>query len=345
MNATIQPTYTAEELQAMSIEQLKELYQQLGLRSNRMTNSMINKDWMVQDILRGDGIYEDPFPGASWQSGIYTPRTTEEPMNTTYTREDLLSRQYTRAKLEEIAMNQFGINADVVRLAPNKAAVVDMILLAQEEEPAIGTEPQVEPETAETVQTEIEYLEEVEESELPEEVETTEESELPEEIEPTEENPVEDSSPQPPTPTYEERLLLCLDRYSQLQDGEANWLLENFAQFKQSLTPAARPATRSANPRTPRATGPINPAQKLAIARECYEAVQTHGTAKAAGEALGKSAHYTKVLAKAYELHQQSQKIREAYDTGLLPWSQLYNLAFGFKKSDTISDVEAKMVA
>ncbi|MBD1995248.1 hypothetical protein H6G00_01210 [Leptolyngbya sp. FACHB-541] len=51
------------------------------------------------------------------------------------------------------------------------------------------------------------------------------------------------------------------------------------------------------------------------------------------------------MIAKAYKLYEASSKIRTAYDAGELNWSGLYNLAFSFKKADTVETAEARMSA
>ncbi|MBW4514533.1 MAG: hypothetical protein KME11_04850 [Timaviella obliquedivisa GSE-PSE-MK23-08B] len=48
--------HTQQELQAMTVEQLIEIYIQMGLRSTRMNKHFIVKDWLIEDILRGAGI-------------------------------------------------------------------------------------------------------------------------------------------------------------------------------------------------------------------------------------------------------------------------------------------------
>jgi hypothetical protein len=48
--------HTQQELQALTVDQLIEIYIQMGLRSSRMNKHFIVKDWLIEDILRGAGI-------------------------------------------------------------------------------------------------------------------------------------------------------------------------------------------------------------------------------------------------------------------------------------------------
>lgn len=241
----------------------------------------------------------------------------------TYTREQLTKREFTRSKLEEIAIGEMGLNEDVVSIAAKKTDLIDMILLAQMEEEAVGIEPQMHSEEPDVVETESEYLEPVE----------------------GDDDPISDRCPCVAVPaevctgtsglcaneelTYEQRLMLYLDECHTL-DEEASYLLSHWAEFKQSLIAAAT----STNRRQPRSDGSTprtrttDPSERIAQAKAVWEKVQELGTAKAAAEALGKSAHYTKMIARAYDIYQQSKVIATAYDSGKLPWTQLYDIAF-----------------
>lgn len=249
---------------------------------------------------------------------------------TTYTQEQLTSREFTRPKLNAIAIDELGLHPDTIRLAGTKREVIDMILLAQDSE-TVGTEDQSHPE-----EISYEYLEPVEEADETEdepfvsdadeaEVDETDEGEAPW---PADSIVAVEETLQTSEQTYEERLLLFLDRHYSIDD-DADYLLRNFSNFKNALTalapaPRERP-TRSATPRT-RTT---DPADKLAQAKAVWEAVQTrNGDHKAAAVAVGKSPHYTKMIHRAYALYQQSHVIQTAYDTGALPWTKLYDIAF-----------------
>jgi hypothetical protein len=245
---------------------------------------------------------------------------------TTYTQDQLTSREYTRPKLNAIAIDELGLHPDTVRLAATKREVIELILLAQDSE-TVGTEDQSHPE-----EPSYEYLEPVEEAEDADEVEAVEEAKEAEATLPWAAEPALEEAAEPvlqtSEQTYEERLLLFLDRNFRLDD-DAEYLLRNFSNFKSALTalapaPRDRP-TRSATPRT-RTT---DPAGKLTQAKEVWDAVETrNGDYKAAAAAVGKSPHYTKMIHRAYALYQQSQVIQTAYDTGVLPWTRLYDIAF-----------------
>lgn len=247
-------------------------------------------------------------------------------MTATYTRETLTTREMTKPKLQAIAA---GLEIEFEN-NDTKAQLIDWILFAQEQAAQAAELDETPPEL-----DEVEAIDPTSEETLIEESSETVEDTLPEQ-----ETLIEESS----EPTYEERLVLYLDRRVNefREDSEAVYLLARFAEFKASLT--AKPA----KVRTPRTGGSrtADPAEKLAIAQQCHEAmVRANGSAKAAGDSLGKSAHYTKVLAKAYELYQASEAIRTAYDNGSLRWTALYDLAFNFKKADTIEDAEQRMNA
>jgi len=250
---------------------------------------------------------------------------------TTYTQEQLSGREFTRNKLNAIAIDELGLHPDTIRLAGTKREVIDMILLAQDSE-TVGTEDQRHPE-----ETSYEYLEPVAEADDEDEDEgfiqsveddMEEQGEIPWEAE---ESIVESDAEtiiQTSERTYEERLLLFLDRHYSIDD-DADYLLRNFSNFKNALTamapaPRERPA-RSATPRT-RTT---DPADKLEQAKAVWDAVEIrNGDYKAAAAAVGKSPHYTKMIHRAYALYQQSQVIQTAYDTGALSWVKLYDIAF-----------------
>lgn len=227
-------------------------------------------------------------------------------MTVIYTRETLSTREMSKPKLQAIAA---GLEIEFEN-SDTKATLIDWILFAQDQA--------------------------AQDSELDE---TPPELDAVEAVEPTiEENLIEFSS----EPTYEERLVLYLDRrVSEFrEDSEAAYLLQNFAEFRDSLTAKA---TKKRTPRTG-AGRPVDPAEKISLAREVHEAVvRFNGSYKLAGDSIGKSAHYVKVIAKAYELYNASELIHDAYDAGQLKWTGLYNLAFGFKKADSVVDVEARM--
>lgn len=48
-------TFTAQELQAMTVEQLIAIYIEMQLCSTRMNDHFIVKDWLIEDILNGEG--------------------------------------------------------------------------------------------------------------------------------------------------------------------------------------------------------------------------------------------------------------------------------------------------
>jgi len=243
-------------------------------------------------------------------------------MTVIYTRESLTTREMTKPKLQEIAA---GLEIEF-ESSDTKATLIDWILFAQDQ--AAQVEDETPPEL-----DEVEAIEPALEENLIEESSQTPEVAIAEQ-----ENLIEFSS----EPTYEERLVLYLDRRVSdfREDSEAAYLLEQFAAFKESLTVKA---TKKRTPRTG-AGRPTDPAEKLAIAKQCYEAmVQYNGKPQQAASAVGKSPHYTKVLSKAFEIYSGSELVRTAYDQGELRWTALYDLAFNFKKSDSIADVEARM--
>ncbi|MBD1995221.1 hypothetical protein H6G00_01075 [Leptolyngbya sp. FACHB-541] len=251
-------------------------------------------------------------------------------MTTTYTRDQLTTREMTKPKLQNIAA---GLEIEF-EPSDTKAQLIDWILFAQGQ-----VEDQVESDDEEDFEQMA--------------IATDDDSEAAVEVEVEEVAPPEpelEAEEQKSDLTYEQRLILYLDENANVGScAEATYLLENFGAFKQLLTAIAiaQPAKtrRGGTPRTgtPRIT---DPAEKLAQAREVYEAVvRCNGDTKAAGETVGKSAHYTKVIAKAYELYEASSKIRTAYDAGELNWTELYNLAFSFKKADTVETAEARMSA
>lgn len=47
--------YTKEQLEAMTVEQLIDIYVALGLRSTRMNFHFIVQPWLIEDILAGQG--------------------------------------------------------------------------------------------------------------------------------------------------------------------------------------------------------------------------------------------------------------------------------------------------
>jgi hypothetical protein len=242
-----------------------------------------------------------------------------------YTRDQLTTREMTKPKLQDIAA---GLEIEF-EPSDTKAQLIDWILFAQEQ-----------------VQDEVESDEEEDFEQMA--IATDDDSEAAVEVEEVN-HPEPEVEEQKSDLTYEQRLILYLDESANVGNcAEATYLLENFGAFKQLLSAMAiaQPAkTHRSTPRTgtPRVT---DPAEKLAQAKQVYEAVVQHnGDTKAAGEAVGKSAHYTKVLAKAYELYEASNKIRTAFDAGELSWKGLYDLAFSFKKADTVETAEARMSA
>lgn len=48
-------TFTAQELQAMTVKELTALYVEMQLQSTRMNDHFIVKDWLIEDILNGKG--------------------------------------------------------------------------------------------------------------------------------------------------------------------------------------------------------------------------------------------------------------------------------------------------
>lgn len=48
-------TFTAQELQAMTVNELIAIYVEMQLQSTRMNAHFINKDWLIEDILNGEG--------------------------------------------------------------------------------------------------------------------------------------------------------------------------------------------------------------------------------------------------------------------------------------------------
>lgn len=111
--------------------------------------------------------------------------------------------------------------------------------------------------------------------------------------------------------------------------------LQTIKQTLQALEPKqaqAKPARKTNN------------TEKIAQAKQLWETVQKDGLDSAVQQ-TGKSKHYVKLIALAYDLYRQSKKIRTAYDKGQITWSTLYDFAFRFKKNDTLSTVEARLSA
>ncbi|MBW4514534.1 MAG: hypothetical protein KME11_04855 [Timaviella obliquedivisa GSE-PSE-MK23-08B] len=309
-------SYTIKQLNNFNSAQLNAIAIDLNLN---LYGAKKTKAQLINLILQ---VQDNPELQVTLSAEAFQPNTSEpkafQLATPQHTREQLTVREMTKPKLQAIASGlEIEFQSDCT-----KAQLVDWILFAQE---------QVE--VAETP----EVLEENLNEDSSEQVEVENEIECEVEVEIEDEDDVDQIEL-----SYHERLVIYLYDRAQHDDQDAKVLLAGLGDYIQSLSAKSAKAIK---PRKPSGARVNDPAAKLAIAKTCWDAVQIHGSVKLAAADLDKSPHYTKVLAQAYALYQESAIVRNAYDAGELGWTKLYNLAFRFKKSDTLESVEAQLAA
>lgn len=206
-----------------------------------------------------------------------------------------------------------------------KATLIEWIIFAQDQSQRTGEADEKETNNQPEDQTEIESTQPIEQ--------------------PIEQTQSTNQDLEPPAfdlVAYEQNLILYLDQRSQSQDVAAQKLLEQFPQFKQCLLGLVAKPKRSRSTSSGQRSS-STPEQRIEQARIVWQAVQDAGNCQLAAQSVGKSAQYTKVISKAYELYHTSATIRAAYDARQIGWTQLYNVAFSNKKSDTIAVAESRI--
>jgi hypothetical protein len=305
-------SYTIKQLNNFNLAQLNAIATDLQLNPYGVKKTRAQLIQMIREVQ------DNPELEVTLSAEAFQPTVVE--LSTQYTREALNNREMTKPKLQAIA-NTLGIEfqADCT-----KAELINWILFAQNQTNGQASEECLSEDSSEVVEVESKLEPEVEAEPAIAEI-----AEVEVEVDQLE-------------VSYHEQLVIYLYERSQSGDQTATTLLAGLGDYIQSLS-ATKP-TKSVKPRKP-STRVNDPAAKLDNAKQCWDAVELHGSVKAAAAELDKSPHYTKVLAQAYALYQDSAIVRNAYDSGELGWTQLYNLAFRFKKSDTLESVEAQLAA
>jgi hypothetical protein len=85
-----------------------------------------------------------------------------------------------------------------------------------------------------------------------------------------------------------------------------------------------------------------SPCDKVAELQELSEMVELQGV-KVTAQAIGKSERYVKMLISMHVVYTKSARVRNAFNSGKLTWSKLYDLAFRCCKSSTAKQIEQRL--